>query len=255
LQSEESKKTSIRYYRDKEKDAKLYVLLSETMDRFVTHERLQEMAHTLDTNMNEAFNQICTWFAPKNKVFAGTGSLQNRISFAVGINSLGLDGFFNRLFKKLGIAVTDNVAYYLKIKEKSRVKRLAKLKVKESKKKRNKRKYDKLAEHTLQAKKELHKREGTYRRGMNLDDTVEDTAQANTEAAKANNNKANRMAKYCEFCGKKDHLTKRSKKCTAQQSVVKRFNCWKFRVHAYGRTPGPIRGGYPCRPMDAHLTL
>jgi hypothetical protein len=48
-----------------------------------------EMGHTLDTNMNEAFNQICTWFAPKNKVFAGTGSLHNRIAMAVSINSLG----------------------------------------------------------------------------------------------------------------------------------------------------------------------
>jgi hypothetical protein len=153
---EQQQATSQKYYRCKEKDAKLYAVLVDKMSRFVTHERLSEMAHTLDTNMNEAFNQICTWFAPKNKVFAGTGSLHNRIGFAVGINSIGLEMFFRRLFKMMGVPLTDNVAYYLHLKEKTRVKRLAKLKTKEAKLKKNKRKYDKLAEHTLIAKKELH---------------------------------------------------------------------------------------------------
>jgi hypothetical protein len=107
-ESDDNKKTSVKYYRCKLKDAKLYGVLSEKIARFVTQERLNEMAHNLDTNLNEAFNNICTWFAPKNKVFAGTGSLTNRISFAVGINSIGIDVFFKRLFKKLGIAITDN---------------------------------------------------------------------------------------------------------------------------------------------------
>jgi hypothetical protein len=62
---------SKKYYRCKTTDAKLYTLLQATMTRFVTKDKLLEMAHTLDTNMNEAFNQICTWFAPKNKAFAG----------------------------------------------------------------------------------------------------------------------------------------------------------------------------------------
>jgi hypothetical protein len=68
LESDESKSTSKKYYRCKTKDAKLYTVLAEKMERFCTQDRLEEMAHTLDTNMNEAYNQICTWFAPKNKV-------------------------------------------------------------------------------------------------------------------------------------------------------------------------------------------
>ena len=128
------------------------------------------MAHGLDTNMNEAFNQICTWFAPKNKVFAGTGSLNNRIACAVGINSLGVEVFFKRLFKKLGIKLTPNVAYYLHTREKSRVKRLETIRTRAAKQKKNKRKYDKLKDATLQAKKEFLKRQGAYQKGMNLDD-------------------------------------------------------------------------------------
>ncbi len=214
-QSEAQQKASIKYYRCKIKDAKLYALLADKMARFITQERLNEMAHTLDTNMNEAFNQICTWFAPKNKVFAGTGSLHNRIAFAVGVNSLGLEVFFKRLFKMMGVPLTANVAYYLRLKEKTRVKRLAKVKTKEAKIKKNKRKYDKLAKATVVAKKELHKRQGTYRKGMNLDDVVDTTEQ---QPAKKS------TARYCEFCGAKGHTTKRSAKCTARDSMVIRFN-------------------------------
>jgi hypothetical protein len=203
---------------------KLYALLAEKMERFCTHERLQEMAHTLDTNMNEAFNQICTWYAPKNKVFAGTCSLPNRIGFAVGINSLGVEVFFKRLFKMMGIPVTSNVAYYLHLKEKSRVKRLAKLKFKESKVKRNKRKMDALTKNTLIAKMELRKREGTYRRGMNLDDPLEEADEANKMVLPAKRAKSTSSARYCEWCGSKGHITKRSIKCTAKASLVKLFN-------------------------------
>jgi hypothetical protein len=72
-------------------DAKLYGLLQEqTMDQFVSKEQLVEMANELDTNMKEAFNQIFTWFCPKNKVYAGSYLLNNRIAFAVRINSLVL---------------------------------------------------------------------------------------------------------------------------------------------------------------------
>jgi hypothetical protein len=209
-ETEEEKKKLIKYYRCKEKDAKLYALLSDKIARFVTQERLEEMAHDLDTNMNEAFNQICTWFAPKNKVFAGTGSLPNRIGVAVGIHSLGPEMYFKRLFKSMGIELSDNVAYYLKTREKRRAKRLETIRTKAAKLLKNKRKFDKLKEATVQAKKELIKRQGTYRKGMNLDDPYgdgEDTKPPAKKKAKSN--------AFCEYCGRSDHVTKRSKKCTA----------------------------------------
>ena len=89
---------SNKYYRNKQLDAKLYEVLQKRTERFVTKDKLVEMAHGLDTNMNKAFNQICTWFAPKNKVYASAYSLHNRIAFAVGINSMGLLEYFKRLF-------------------------------------------------------------------------------------------------------------------------------------------------------------
>jgi hypothetical protein len=37
-------------------------------------------------------------------------------------------------------------------------------------------------------------------------------------------NKATTSAKFCKYCGQLGHITKRSKKYTAQESVVKRFH-------------------------------
>jgi hypothetical protein len=225
-ETEEDRKRSVKYYRCKTKDAKLYGLLHQTIARFVTDDRLIEMAHTLDTNMNEAFNQICTWFAPKNKVFAGSYSLHNRISFAVGINSLGVLEFFKRLFRRLGITMTENVVHYLKIKEDTRIKKLAKVKTSTAKKDKNKRKYEKLKEHTIKAKLERHKRQGTYRKGMNLDDPVEvvDNAEDDNGAGrKPAAKKQKKSTGYCEYCGQKGHLQKRSKKCQASLDSCKKY--------------------------------
>ena len=80
--------------------------------------------------------------------------------------SIGVELFFKRLFKKMGIELTDNVAYYLHTKEKIRVRRLDMIKTRSAKQKKNKRKYDKLQEATRQAKKEFLKREGAYQKGM-----------------------------------------------------------------------------------------
>jgi hypothetical protein len=221
-ESEEQRKSSVKYYRCKTRDAKLYLLLQQTIARFVTKDRLIEMAHELDTNMNEAFNNICTWFAPKNKVFAGSYSLHNRLAFAVGINSLGVLEFFKRLFRKLGITMSDNVVHYLKIKEAWRVQKLAKVKTGAAKKNKNKRKYDKLKEHTMKAKMELHKRQGTYRKGMNLDDPfgplvdgVDGQENIKTKAAAAK--------RFCEYCGIAGHLTMKSKSCLAPAGSTKKY--------------------------------
>jgi hypothetical protein len=154
----------VKYYRNSQNDAKLYAILHEKILRFITANKLIEMAHGMDTNVNEAFNQICTWFSPKDKVFAGSGRLDN------SLNSLGYNEFFTGLLMKLGITMTDNVAHYLHVKENTRVKRLAKIKDKASKVAQTQSKRDKLQEDSRTAKKEFLKRTLSYKPGMNMDD-------------------------------------------------------------------------------------
>jgi hypothetical protein len=221
----------IKYYRSKDKDAKLYNVLAEKLERFISLDKLVEMAHGMDTNVNEAFNQICTWFAPKNKVFAGSGSLHNRISFAVGINSLGYNEFFTKLFNKLGIDITDNVAHYLRVKENTRIKRLAKIRTADYKSAKYKSKRDNLAKDSRLAKIEFLRREGTYKKGMNVDDPYgelpagsnnneDDEPDARKPAARKTSS-ATKL--FCEYCGKKGHATTKHKKCTAPTDATKKY--------------------------------
>jgi hypothetical protein len=93
----------------------------------------------MDTQVNKSFNNMASWFAPKNKVYCGSCSLTNRLSIALGINSVGLVKYFWRLYKQLGINLTKNVLHCLQMKERTRSNRLNKIKTKEKKKERMKR--------------------------------------------------------------------------------------------------------------------
>jgi hypothetical protein len=120
LVTEEQRLASKRFYRCKTKDAKLYAVLMEKVSRFFTFDRLKEIAHGMDTQVNESFNNTISWMAPKNKVYCGSSSLSNRLCMAVGINSIGLVRYFTRLYKEMGITMTPNVEHFLQVKERAR---------------------------------------------------------------------------------------------------------------------------------------
>jgi hypothetical protein len=253
--TEQQRLQSPKYYRCKDRDAKLYVILQEKIARFITMDKLLEMAHGLDTNANEAFNNLCTWFAPKNKVYAGSGSLQNRIAMAVGITSMGVLDFYKKLFRKMGIAVTENVEHYLIKKETSRQKKLAKMKTKEAKKDKNKRKYDTLKDHSKTAKTEFVKRIGTYRPGMNMDDPFGELLKAAEEGGdeedeqQATKKPAAKRTKpttkgFCLYCGKGNHLTKRSKICIMHNVAAAPV--------LYSRENGTLLNGSPTGLQEDH---
>jgi hypothetical protein len=94
-ESETLRKQKARYYRNRndKHDAVLYDVLKEKLQRFITLDRLMEVLHGLDTQVNESFNQSAPWFAPKNKVYCASMSLTNRLSMAVGINTLGVSEY------------------------------------------------------------------------------------------------------------------------------------------------------------------
>jgi hypothetical protein len=119
-------------------------LLYKKLSCFITLDKLKEVAHGMDTQVNEGFNNTVSWFTPKNKVHCGSPSLTNCVGIALGINMLGLHEYcFKQLFKALGIvSMTDNVTYFLKAKDRYRMSQLQKRKTTESKKTRNKRKHD-----------------------------------------------------------------------------------------------------------------
>jgi hypothetical protein len=208
------KKESIRYYRCKTKDAKLYKILSDKLERFIAFDRLKEVAHGMDTQVNESFNNTASWFAPKNKVYCGTSSLTNRISMALGINTLGLLEYYKRLFRKLGIVMTRNVFHHFMMKDRTRNGRLEKLKTKEKKKERLKSRHEALKKDEATARQEKRKREGTYKSGINMQGVDGYTQDEIDEANRSStSNKRRKPVAICPHCGMKGHATKRSTKC------------------------------------------
>jgi len=214
LQTDTQRQEGKRYYRSKERDAKLYVLLKSIVENYTTFDRLKDIAHGMDTNCCEAFNNLMTWYAPKNKIYCGSRSLWNRVCLCIGIISIGILPYFRRLFRKLGIVMTPNVLHFLEVQHRTRTKRLTNLKTNESKRKRNKRKHEMLTEYTTIAKKERARREG-YKTGMNLEDEEGDGKP------KA---KRRRTIYACPhpFCKKKGHKTTRSTHCLANPDRLQR---------------------------------
>jgi hypothetical protein len=198
--------TNERYYRCKKKDAKLYSKLKEIFARFVTFDRLMEVAHGMDTQVNDSFNNTASWFASsKNKVYCGTRSLANRIGMmAVGITSIGLVDYFQRLMKTYGIRATPNTIHFWNTRERNRSKRLAHIQTRDAKKLWLKRKYEQLHEDEKQAKSERAKRDGMYQSGQNMKDVEEDADAGATKK---------RKSEPCPHCKKMGHRTKRSRKC------------------------------------------
>jgi hypothetical protein len=206
--TEEQLQSSDRFYRSKTTDAKLYKILQDKIERFVTIDRLQEVAHKMDTQVNESFNNQVAWLAPKNKVYCGTSSLENRIGIALGIKSIGLLQYFTRLFKSLGINMTPNIVHYLSFKDGSRSKRLKKIKTKEAKTVRMQSRVVKMKEDEVIAKRERSKRDGTYKTGQAMQPVEDDGQQPPKKKSK------NRKDLVCRSCQQPGHATERARACT-----------------------------------------
>ena len=65
--SQEEALASERYYRCKTKDKDLYDALSPIVNKYITLQRLKEIAHGMDTNANESINNTISYFAPKKQ--------------------------------------------------------------------------------------------------------------------------------------------------------------------------------------------
>jgi hypothetical protein len=190
---------NMRYYRSmtNPQDAALFNVLEPIVQPFVTVARLKEVAHGMDTQVNESFNNTFSWLAPKNKVYCGSQSLRNRLLIGIGINALGLHDYFMRLYKELGIVMTPNVQHFLATKELKRAKRIQKVKLIESKKQRRLDKHAKQRKDEVLATIERQKREGTYKPAQNLEDITKDDP---TEAAVTGSRKKP-AARICPHCG------------------------------------------------------
>ena len=150
-----------KIHQSKTKDAKLCALLEGTLSRFITESALQEVGHGGDTLVNESLNNAFSWHAPKNKTFAGSCSLTNRICIGLAVHSIGAVEHCRHLFGEFGLTMTKNIRRYFQLQEKCRSCRKQKCKRTSVKKERNGLLlHEKLKQHTEVPRKQIAKREG-----------------------------------------------------------------------------------------------
>ena len=216
------RKKKKKYYRSKVKDAMLYERLKTIIARFVTLSALKELAHKMDTCVNESINNTISWFAPKNKVYAGTQSLANRIGMACGILSLGLLKYFELLFERLHLSMNADVHNYLSVKDGGRIRRLQKRRTAAFKRKRKADFYSKLKDEMSVAQQERDIRDGVYQSGIGMDggyteleldlDSSTGTTKPRRQKKKAAGGRK-KSDMICPHCNKTGHCRRTSKDC------------------------------------------
>ena len=195
------------YYRDKERDKKLYIIMKDIYDEFITEDRLEESRHGFTTQANESFNTTIASYAPKNKTYSMTMSLKIRIHIVLGIKNYGNFQYWEKVFNKLKLVMPERLYNYLKKYDTNFTKRKEKSQTKTFKQKRAFIKNEKLKEENAKTKKAM-KKNMNYGSGIGLNGT---TGNQQYCIEIQNNNK--NIVCPLPGCGIKGHKTNRAKKC------------------------------------------
>ena len=94
-------------YKDKTKDAKLYNLVRECMDPYLTEESLAECAHEYDSQTNEACNKMFTKYAPKTTNFSRGIGLTTRVLIGTSVHSVGDLQAITAIYENMGFSMND----------------------------------------------------------------------------------------------------------------------------------------------------
>ena len=87
----------------KSTDRKLYCYLNAIYSQFTTDEKLLQMMHSLDSQVNESLNTAISFRCPKNKNYSRTFSLSTPVFTAAAIHVVGYHDFYVVNFSALKI--------------------------------------------------------------------------------------------------------------------------------------------------------
>jgi hypothetical protein len=202
----EKKKKQCKY-RSKLEDMAFYVQAKKALSTYTTKEALRDLRHGFHSNKCESLNGFLTKALPKNKHTCLSNVNKARSNLIVGIDSLGYEGYFERLFNKTGVEYTQVTRRHHQRVDKRRATQGRYKKRPESKRKRRKLLYAKIAAGNAAA---VESRKEGYDYGSGLmapkDEEEEDLANRDGGTWK-------KLVVGCPKCGKSDHKTTRSMKC------------------------------------------
>jgi hypothetical protein len=220
-------------YRNKVEDKELYLQLKTHHDKFTSEAALREMYHEFHSNKCESLNGNITKYVPKHKHYCCTLSNKGRTHTAVGVDSVGYESFYQRLYHVLGLEEAPTTTESCADLDNARVRKATWDKSTERKRRRAEANTDKC----LQGR-ELTRRDNiknfAYRRGMAGPqvDGLEDEESTPTRKKQSANS-------ICAYCDKKGHKTTKSKLCLFSSVLISPFyrpdnverSTGKFSVH------------------------
>ena len=134
-------KKANKYYRNKERDAKLYSQLRECYSPHITVEKLTMLCHVWNTQTNEAMNTSVASYAPKTKTFCKTKSLETRVGIAAGIMIVGYEKLWRMIYDELGLEMDNDLIHSLRLRDSKKNRKAAGQKTKSGKRKRREGEY------------------------------------------------------------------------------------------------------------------
>ena len=194
------------YYRCKKADAKLYDVMKQKYERYVSEQFLTQCCHMYDTQVNEGLNRSVAKYVPKGTNYCTTTSLITRVYLAAGIQLVGNHFLWTEIFRTLSLSIPVQTELYLLDLDKRKLRNFCREHDFANMAKRKKKEHEKVRAHLEQVKRD-QQRNATYtsRTGCEIERETSDKV----ESAAAN------CCKYRDYgcSGQKKHKTNRSKLC------------------------------------------
>jgi hypothetical protein len=211
------------HYRDKVTDDWLYEQLEEIWELYCTDESLREVHHSYHTNKCESMNKFITKFVDKSLHLCRTIVGKARTYVAVGIDSVGYEEYYRRLFELIDLDYDDDIMG-------THHRRLDAKKV-------WKKRYDKQPHvrrreamvRALKIRENIRKEYVDKKAGKSYGSGMNDPSQKASEESDDVKKPPKPKKPPCAHCGLKGHSTTRSKKCLLTTYVEKKKE-GKFRL-------------------------
>jgi hypothetical protein len=187
----------------KKMDSEEYFKTKEIHEQFTTDIKLTEINHSFSSQKNESMNKHISKLAPKTMTYCRSLSLKDRVCWAVCIDSIGYEKAATKIASAMNVMLLPAMVASWETQDNHRTYRQLYTTTPQYRTKRKKKFNDKICEN--RRLKSIGKREGrTYETGIGAD---VDLLQRKTILP-------------CNDCGRKDHRTKRSKKCNMHVAPV-----------------------------------
>ena len=85
---------------------------------YTTLELIRESQHPYDTQLNESLNNVISKFAPKNRNYAHSMSLSNRIAIVIGCHNYGNLKFWREVYASLDLSMSADLINNLTVVDK-----------------------------------------------------------------------------------------------------------------------------------------